>query len=298
MRTATSLKDIVEAKEMIFSPIEMAYFLNEVININTEVIIDSQIIREIVDTSYSKTVRITVWIAVAYLGLHVVPTFFMMSDMVRTELNIRICCVFSLACQVFLAFFEYLDFKSRGDDLKSYLSDQFNFFEFNAIIINVANCLIRIALADRFTPRKNQLNTEFNPDDNEQNVFKLYLPFVNFFIFGIIFIKLLNYMRAYIGMAHLVELTLLTFSQASGFTVYFMFWVCGFACAYTILGGSFGSNAYSLDFDFDHSSDYPRMPKALIQFLGTYRTSLADLQAPSYEKRWAMIYDSGETQVA
>lgn len=164
-------------------------------------------------------------------------------------------------------------------------------FETVNICVNVINCLIRIWSPATFTPRKNQLRADFDPDD-DGNQIKLLLPFVNFFLFVFMFAKILSYMRAFMGMAHMVELTFIAFRTAAGFTYYLFFWVVGFACLYTTIGVSFGFDTYKIDYSYWHDGDYPRMPKAAIMLIASYRNSLNNVAAPSYETRWAKIYDA------
>lgn len=147
------------------------------------------------------------------------------------------------------------------------------------ISINVVNNIIRILYPSVFTPRRNQLKADFDPDD-ENNEIKLILPFVNFLIFFLLFIKMLTYMRAFMGMAHMVELTIIAFRTAAGFTAYLFYWIVGFACAFTIIGVSFGSDTYKLKFDYNHDGEYPRMPKIWVTLIASYRNSLNNLAAP------------------
>ena len=58
LKKAKKQDDIIDARDLVFSPIELAYFLNDIITIDDEVVIDSQILREIVDTSYDTTQRL------------------------------------------------------------------------------------------------------------------------------------------------------------------------------------------------------------------------------------------------
>lgn len=52
MRDARKTADMFEARDMVFSTIELANFLNELLNINPDVADRSNIVRELVDTSY------------------------------------------------------------------------------------------------------------------------------------------------------------------------------------------------------------------------------------------------------
>lgn len=123
LRDAERLKEVFKARDMKFSLIELSQLIKQLIALQKEVAVNSSVIRDMVDTSYDQTLRITIWMCIAYMGLHVVPTFFMLSDMIRTELNIIICCSLSLMMHMVLIFIEWLDCRSRGTSnrFKKYL---------------------------------------------------------------------------------------------------------------------------------------------------------------------------------
>ena len=73
----------------------------------------------------------------------------------------------------------------------------------------------------------------------------------------------------------------MTISEVIPFTLFFILWIIFFTVVYI-----------TLKVDFSGIDDYPQIPETVVAVFNTYRTSIGDLQAPSY----APLYDSTTDQ--
>ena len=84
-------------------------------------------------------------------------------------------------------------------------------------------------------------------------------------------------------MTKFIRLFSQTFYDASMFLLLYGIVLIYFSFSFHLLGAAFDDgDQHSDDYDTDHN-DYPHMPYVLVTFVGIVRTSMGDLQPPSYD---------------
>lgn len=88
-------------------------------------------------------------------------------------------------------------------------------------------------------------------------------------------VKVLFFLRLFDGLGSLVQMLITTISELTSFLMFFIVSVLFFYFAFVIL---------AVDFDDAGDPSYPGVINAIVVFLGTYRTSIGDIQNPVYDK--------------
>lgn len=229
--------DVVEVSLEKFSRQELANLVKRVIEVDSDEIEESSILRDLINSSFLDTFDLNIKIATAYIFLHMIPTYFLIFY-VRNPVGVYVCCGCSLLMQLILFSFEYMDMAMRKGGFCEYINDFWNCVDFISFLLNVTSCIVRLFWNGSYLPKEEYIEEDMKLEGIDYQM-KLIMPFFNFIILVLTFIQLLFYLRFNAGYGALVELTVICFRRIAKFTGFLILWILFYAGAFNMLGATF-----------------------------------------------------------